>query len=86
MMETNSKLQIYKGIIQYLLESTNYNLKHIADLSDSSIKNICSIYFDELIPSTFLSEAQLVKLYQVIIEIQGNNKQKTFVREYIKQF
>ena len=35
-MENNSKLLVYKGIIQYLLESTHYTLKNIADLSRSS--------------------------------------------------
>jgi hypothetical protein len=39
-MEKTTKTQIYKGMIQYLLESTNYTLKNIADLTDSSLKNI----------------------------------------------
>lgn len=75
-MEINSKLQIYKGMIQYLLESTNYTLKNIADLSNSSIKNIRTIHCDNLIPPNFASEIQLVKLYQMILEI--NIDQRTY--------
>ena len=74
-MEKNSKLQIYKGIIQYLLESTNYTLKNIADLSHASISSILSIYFHNLLPNNFESEMHLLKLYQIILEIDaGRNK------------
>jgi len=74
MMETNtdSKIQIYKGMIHYLLESTNYTLKNIADLSNSSIKNIRSIYYENLIPPNFASELHLVKLYHMILEVNIN--------------
>ena len=68
-MNQNSKLQIYKGIIQYLLETTHYNLNNIADLSNTSIKSIRSIYCDEHIPPNFSSELQLVKLYHAILEL-----------------
>lgn len=71
-MEKNSKLQIYKGIIQYILESTNYTLKNIADLCNSSIKSIHIIYSDGFIPHNFSSEMELVKLYQMILEINSN--------------
>ena len=72
-MENSSKLKIYKGIIQYLLESTNYSLKNIADLSHTSIKNISSIYCDEILPKDFSSELDLVKLYQIILGLNTNN-------------
>ena len=39
-MKHNCKVQIYKGMIQYLLESTNYTLQTIADFSDCSIDYI----------------------------------------------
>ncbi|MCX7091182.1 MAG: hypothetical protein NTU48_07015 [Legionellales bacterium] len=71
-MKANPKVQIYKGMIQYLLESTHYTLKSIADLSDSSIKNIRTIYCEELLPLNFSSELQLVKLYHVILELNLN--------------
>lgn len=70
-MEHHSKLQIYKGMIQYLLESTNYSLKNIADLSYSSLNNIRSIYCDGLMPAHFISELNLIKLYQIILEINS---------------
>ena len=74
-MENNSKLKIYKGIIQYILESTNYTLKNIADLSNSSIKNISAIYSENFVPHNFSSEMQLVRLYQMILEINSREKQ-----------
>ncbi|MEI6756091.1 MAG: hypothetical protein WCK80_03715 [bacterium] len=68
-MENNSKLLIYKGIIQYLLDETGYTLKHIADLSNSSVKSIRSIHCDGLMPPVFASELQLLKLYQMVLEV-----------------
>lgn len=68
-MKANPKIQIYKGMIQYLLESTHYTLKSIADLSNSSIKNIRIIYCEERMPLNFSSELQLVKLYHAILEL-----------------
>ena len=69
-MENSSKLQIYKGMIQYLLDSTNYTLKRVASLSNSSIKNIRSIYHYDQIPPDFTEELHLVQLYQIIIELE----------------
>ena len=66
----NIKLKIYKGMIQYLLKSTNYTLENIADLSNSSIKNIRSIYRGDSIPASFASELQLVQLYHLILEFE----------------
>lgn len=71
----NSRLQIYKGIIQYILDSTDYTLKNIADLSNSSIKNIRSIYCENLIPHNFSSELHLIRLYQMILEVRVQEKQ-----------
>jgi len=71
LMHKSYKVQIYKGIIQYLLETTNYTLKNIADLSNSSLKNIRTIYSDNLFPGNFFSEVQLVRLYQMILEINA---------------
>ena len=71
-MHQNTKVQIYQGMIQYLLDSTHYTLKNIADLSNSSIKNIRSIHCDGLIPPVFASELQLLKLYQMVLEININ--------------
>lgn len=68
-MHHHLKLTIYKGIIQYILDSTNYTLKNIADLSCSSVKNIRSIYCDDIFPGHFKSEVQLLKLYQILVEL-----------------
>lgn len=67
-MTNQCKVQIYQGIIQYLLESTDYDLKNIAALSNASIKNIRSIYQGNELPPNFTSsEKHLVQLYQMII-------------------
>ena len=71
-MQQNPKVKIYQGMIQYLLESTQYTLKNIADLSNSSMKSIRSIHCDGLIPPVFASELQLVKLYQMVLETNIN--------------
>lgn len=71
-MEHCTKLIIYRGMIQYILDSTNYTLKNISELSNSSLRNIRSIYCENLLPSCFKSEIQLLKLYQIILEIKMN--------------
>lgn len=68
MMHHHSKLQIYKGIIQYLLDSTNYTIKNIAEVTNSSVKNIRTIYCEDQIPAHF-SEINLVKLYHMMLEL-----------------
>ncbi len=77
-MQQNTKVQIYQGMIQYLLESTHYTLKNIADLSNSSMKNIRSIHCDGLMPQVFPSELQLVKLYQMVLE--ANIKKNSWLK------
>jgi hypothetical protein len=52
--------------------NAHYTLKNIADLSNSSMKNIRSIHCDGLMPSVFASELQLVKLYQMVLETNIN--------------
>ncbi|HAU0262588.1 TPA: hypothetical protein JBF32_09050 [Legionella pneumophila] len=73
-MENNFRLQICKSIINYLLESTNYTLKDIAALLNCSIRQLHSIYFDELMPINLYCERDLVRLYHLILEL-NNNKQ-----------
>jgi len=55
-------------MIQFLLENTNYSLKSIAKLSDSTIKEIRSIYTYNEMPVNFKSELKLVRLFHVILE------------------
>ncbi|CZP18535.1 TPA: hypothetical protein JBI42_04110 [Legionella pneumophila] len=71
-MEHHSRLNIYKGMIQYILDSTHYTLKHIAQLSHSSLDNIRMIYCHDSVPNNFKSEVELMKLYQIVLEINMN--------------
>ncbi|GGI82739.1 hypothetical protein [Legionella impletisoli] len=83
-MKNYPKLQIYQGIIQYLLDSTGYDLKNIAALSNATIKNIRSIYHgNELPPSFSSSEKHLVQLYQMVIEL--NTKKGTNLKHLAKE-
>ena len=74
-MEHHLKLSIYKGMIQYILDSTHYTLKHIAQLSHASLDNIRMIYCHDLMPISFRSEVELLKLYQIVLEINISAKE-----------
>ena len=80
-MENNFRLQICKSIINYLLEATNYTLKDIAALLNCSIKQLHSIYFDELMPTNLYCERDLVRLYHLILELNTN---KQYVHRSLK--
>jgi len=73
-MDNHLKLNIYKGMIQYILDSTSYTLKNIADLSGSPLDCIRTIYCHDSVPKSFKSEVQLLKLYQIVLEINMNPK------------
>lgn len=73
-MEHDSKLSIYKGMIQYILDCTHYTLKHIAQLSHSSLDHIRMIYCHGSLPNSFTSEIELMKLFQIVLEINKNQK------------
>lgn len=73
-MKSHAKLQIYKGIIQYLLDETGYTLKQIADLTSSHVSNIRSIYCEGVLPETFNSDHQLVSLYQFVLDIRTDSR------------
>jgi len=72
--ENNARLQIYKGMIDYLMVTTKYTLQDIADLSFSSIKNIRSIHDNDTLPANFSSELHLVRLYHFIVEQKINER------------
>lgn len=59
-MTYHPKLQIYRGMIQYILDSTPYTLKHIAQLSHSSLDNIRMIYCHDSVPHSFKTEVELI--------------------------
>jgi hypothetical protein len=67
-MDKNTKLNIYKSMIQYFMDSTDYSLKRIAFLANSSIANIQSIYRYGEMPSNFKEELDLVRLYMMILD------------------
>jgi len=69
MKDSSTKLPIYQGIIQYLLESTDCDLKNIAELSNSTVDQIYSIHLMNKMPDNFSSESQLLKLYQIILDV-----------------
>lgn len=73
-MEQYFRLRICKGIIQYLLETSNYSLKDIAIISNSSIKQIRSIYNEEQLPDLFSSEINLVEAYRAILLYNSKKK------------
>lgn len=75
-MENDSRLQVYKSIIQYMLESTHYTINNIADLTNSSIKTIREIYSGNEMPTNFVSEIPLIRLFQFLIEIELNASKK----------
>jgi len=77
MKDSSIKLQIYKGIIRYILDSTHYTLKNIADLSGTALDNIRAIYCHDSAPSNFKSEVQLLKLYQIVLELNVNPKNRS---------
>lgn len=70
-MEHETKLVIYRGIIQYLLNKTNYTLKNIAAFSGCSMTQIHSIYSQNLLPKNFTSEIKLIQLFQIILELNS---------------
>lgn len=78
-MDDLIKIQIYKGMIQYILDSTHYTLKHIAQLSHTSLENIRMIYCDHSVPNNFKSEVELMKLYQIILEINMHKEGRSLV-------
>lgn len=69
-MINHLKLQIYQGIIQYLLDSTNFDIESIAALSNTSLRSMRIIHQGIAMPENFSSsEKQLVQLYQMILEL-----------------
>ena len=76
-MECKFKITIYKGIIDYLLASTHFTLKDIANHTGSPISSIRSIYLDQKLPQYFPFEMALIRLYQIVLEIQMNQSKSS---------
>ena len=67
-MDKTTKINIYKSMIQYFMDSTDYSLKRIAFLANSSVGNIQSLYRYGEMPSNFNEELDLVRLYMMILD------------------
>lgn len=72
----NPKVHIYKSMIQYFLDSTDYSLKRIAHLANSSIQNIQTIYRYNEMPEDFKEELDLVRLYLMILDLEKKRQDK----------
>lgn len=77
-MYQDVKLKVYQGIIQYLLSNTGYSLRRIAAFSGCSLKTIRSIHSYGELSSDCSTEINLVRLFQIILELEMHNgKEKT---------
>ncbi|MCE3044172.1 hypothetical protein [Legionella sp. 16cNR16C] len=72
----DQKITIYKGIIQYLLDTTNYSLQRIANLSNSSVAHLQSIYEHERLPKERKVELDLLKLFIIVIDMEFKGEWK----------
>ncbi len=66
----DQKITIYKGIIQYLLDSTNYSLQRIANLSNSPLAHLQLIYHHNRLPKESKVELNLLKLFITVIDME----------------
>ncbi|CZG19601.1 TPA: hypothetical protein NI876_000230 [Legionella pneumophila] len=69
-MSHDYKVGIYKGIIQYLLDATNYSLQRIANLSNSPIAYLQLIYHHNRLPQNRNVELNLLKLFVLFIDME----------------
>ena len=74
----DQKNNIYKGIIQYLLSSTNYSLQRIANLSNSPLAHLQLIHQYNQLPKESMVELNLLKLFSIVtdMELKGELKHK----------
>lgn len=66
----DQKITIYKGIIQYLLDSTNYSLQRIANLSNSPQAHLQLIYQHNRLPKESKVGLNLLKLFITVIDME----------------
>jgi hypothetical protein len=76
------KISIYKSIIQYLLDSTSYPLQRIANLSNSSIQHLQSIYCQNQLPQNSNAELNLLKLFSTVIDMEQKGQWNALVHQY----
>lgn len=69
-MFIEQKITIYKGMIQYLLNSTEYSLQRIANLTNSPIVHLQLIYNHNRLPRESKVELNLTKLFMIVIDME----------------
>ncbi|HAT8692462.1 hypothetical protein ACX1EY_14050 [Legionella pneumophila] len=72
----DQKIIIYKGIIQYLLDTTNYSLQRIANLSNSQLAHLQLIYNHDRLPKESKVELNLLKLFTTVIHMEYKGEWK----------
>lgn len=72
----DQKVAIYKGMIQYLLDSTNHPLHRLANLSNTPIAHLQLIYHHNRLPQDNNFELKLLKLFMLFIDIELIKKWK----------
>ncbi|PYB42223.1 hypothetical protein DM455_13025 [Legionella pneumophila] len=81
-MKNDVRPKIYKGMIQHILNTTDFSIKAIAILARTSIDEIQSIYSDKQIQFGFSKEINLIRLFELIVEMQHQkNRAPSFVQE-----
>ncbi|HAT3868990.1 hypothetical protein SC371_03460 [Legionella pneumophila serogroup 2] len=66
----DQKLTIYKEIIQYLLDSTNFSLQRIANLANLSVAHLQLIHHFDRLPKESKVELNLLKLFTMVIDVE----------------
>lgn len=72
----DQKIIIYKGIIQYLLDTTNYSLQRIANLSNSQLAHLQLIYNHDRLLKESKVELNLLKLFITVIDMEYKGEWK----------
>ncbi|HAT4425268.1 hypothetical protein [Legionella pneumophila] len=81
-MKTDVRPKIYKGMIQHILNTTDFSIKSIAILARTSIDEIQSIYYDNHIQFGYNKEINLIRLFELILEMQHQkNRDPRFIQE-----
>lgn len=84
-MDQEQRPTIYKEMIQYILNSTNYTLKNIAEFTNCSVTTIYTIYKEAILPKEFKSELELIKLYHLVIDISITKKTSFWRKQSVCQ-
>ncbi|HBD7396269.1 hypothetical protein [Legionella longbeachae] len=72
----DQKLTIYKEIVQYLLDSTNFSLQRIANLANLSVAHLQLIHHFDRLPKESKVELNLLKLFIMVVDIEHKGKWK----------